>query len=394
MNVTLPGMSTLAAPPRRSPWMTDELDMLRDLARRFFENESVPNQRRWEKQQHVDREFWEKAGGLGLLCASIPEEYGGGDGTFAHEVVLIEEQARALDSGFGNSVHSGICAHYILAYGSEEQKQRWLPKMASGELIAAIAMTEPGTGSDLQAIKTTAKRDGDEYVVSGAKTFISNGLNADLVIVAAKTDTSQGAGGVSLVVAETDGLEGFERGRLLEKIGMKSQDTTELFFDGARVPVENLLGEAEGQGFFQLMNQLPQERLVIAAAGVATMELAVDITVKYCKERTAFGREIMKFQNTRFELAECKTETTVARVFLDECIERHLAGELDTSTASMAKWWITEKQCQVVDRCLQLHGGYGYMHEYPIARAFADTRVQKIYGGTNEIMKELISRFL
>ena len=379
--------------PHKSPWMTDELSMLRDLARSFFEREAVPNHERWAKQQRVDREFWHKAGDVGLLCASIPEQYGGGGGTFAHEAVLAEEQARTLDQSFGNGVHSAICAHYIHGYGTEDQKQRWLPAMASGELVSGIAMTEPGTGSDLQAVKTRAIRDGDEYVINGAKTFISNGVNADLMITVAKTDTSQGARGISLFVVDTKAA-GYSRGRVLEKIGMKGQDTVELFYEDVRVPAENLLGAVEGHGFVQLMQQLPQERLSIAVTAVAAMERVLELTIQYTKERTAFGRELMGFQNTRFELAECATEARVARVFLDDCIRRHLAGELDAATASMAKWWCTEQQCRLVDRCLQLFGGYGYMLEYPVARAYADARVQKIYGGTNEIMKELIGRSL
>jgi acyl-CoA dehydrogenase len=386
-------MSTTAPSPRRSDWMTDELSMLRDLARAFFEREAVPHQERWAKQQHVDRDFWNKAGEVGLLCASIPQEYGGGGGTFAHEVVISEEYGRTLDGAFGNGVHSVICAHYINNYGSEDQKRRWLPKMATGELVCGIAMTEPGTGSDLQAVKTRAVRDGDEYVINGAKTFISNGLQSDLMIVVAKTDTTQGARGISLIVVETD-TPGYATGRVLEKIGMHGQDTAELFFEDVRVPVANVLGDNEGLGFVQLMQQLPQERLSIAIGAVVSMERVIELTSEYVKERTAFGQELMGFQNTRFVLAECATDTRVARVFLDDCIERHLAGELDAATASMAKYWTTERQCQVVDRCLQLFGGYGYMLEYPIARAYADARVQKIYGGTNEIMKELIARTL
>ena len=371
-----------------------ELEQLRQMARSFFAAEGTPNIERWERQQQLDRDFWNKAGAVGLLCAAIPTEYGGGGGTFAHDVVIFEEQARAMISGFGNAVHSSICAPYILNYGSEEQRRRWLPGMATGELVCAIAMTEPGTGSDLQAIQTKAIRDGDDYVISGAKTFISNGQHADLVIVAAKTDPDAAAAGVSLIMVETKGLKGFERGRNLEKIGMKSQDTSELFFDEARVPAANLLGDAEGQGFYQLMQQLPQERLVIAVAAVAAMEGAVELALAYTRERTAFGKEIIKFQNTRFELAECKTEATIARIFLDECIHRHLAGELDVATAAMAKYWCTDKQCEIIDRCLQLFGGYGYMLEYPIAKAYVDSRAQRIYGGTNEIMKELIARTL
>ncbi|MEU5696067.1 acyl-CoA dehydrogenase family protein [Actinosynnema sp. NPDC020468] len=379
-------------PTRRSPWMTDDLDQLRSLARTFLEKEAAPNQERWAAQKQVDREFWTKAGGLGLLCLSVPEEYGGGGGTFAHEAVLLEEQARVGDSSWGNSVHSGIVAHYILGYGSEEQKRRWLPKLASGEFVGAIAMSEPGGGSDLQNIRTKALRAGDEYVISGSKTFITNGAQADLVIVVAKTDPGQGATGISLLVVETT-APGFRRGRVLDKIGLKGQDTAELFFDDVRVPASNLLG-AEGQGFVQLMEQLPQERLLIAVASVAGIEAAVDLTLDYVKDRTAFGRELIKFQNTRFTLAECATEARVTRAFVDECVQSHLEGRLDVPTAAMAKWWASERLCRVVDECVQLFGGYGYMTEYPIARAWADARVQKIYGGTNEIMKEIIARSL
>nr|WP_123748429.1 acyl-CoA dehydrogenase family protein [Saccharothrix texasensis] len=381
-------------PTRRSAWMTEDLDQLRKLARTFFEKEAVPHQERWAAQKQVDRDFWRQAGGVGLLCLSIPEEYGGGGGTFAHEAVLLEEQARCGDTAWGNSVHSGIVAHYINAYGTEEQKRRWLPKMASGEYVGAIAMSEPGGGSDLQNIKTRALRRGDEYLLSGSKTFITNGAQADLVVVVAKTDPGQGATGISLLVVETAQAAGFRRGRVLDKIGMHGQDTAELFFDDVRVPAANLLGTGEGQGFIQLMQQLPQERLIIAVASIAGIEAAVDLTVAYVKDRTAFGRELIKFQNTRFKLAECATEARVTRAFVDECVQEHLAGRLDVPTAAMAKWWATERLCQVVDECVQLFGGYGYMAEYPIARAWADARVQKIYGGTNEIMKEIIARSL
>jgi acyl-CoA dehydrogenase len=386
MNATVPHA-------RRSRWMTDELSMLRELARSFFEREAVPNRERWAKQQHVDRDFWNRAGEIGLLCASIPDQYGGGGGTFAHEAVVIEEQARTLDNAFGYSVHSTICAHYLKEFGTDEQRRRWLPRMATGELVAGIAMTEPSTGSDLQAVTTRAVRDGDEYVINGAKTFISNGVNADLMITVVKTDREQGARGISLFIVETD-RPGYSRGRVLEKVGMKGQDTVELFFEDIRVPADNLLGGVEGQGFSQLMNQLPQERLSIAVTAVAAMERVVELTAQYAKERTAFGKELLAFQNTRFELAECATITRVARAFLDDCIERHVAGELDSASASMAKYWCTDRQSEVADRCLQLFGGYGYMLEYPIAHAFADARVQRIYGGTNEIMKDLIARTL
>ncbi|BDT98211.1 acyl-CoA dehydrogenase family protein [Nocardia sputorum] len=377
----------------RSAWLDDDLDALRELARSFFAKELTPNIDKFIEQHHVDREFWNKAGALGLLCASIPEEYGGGGGTFAHEAVLIEEQAKAFDTSWGATLHSGIVAHYLLHYGTEEQKRQWLPKMASGEVVGAIAMTEPGTGSDLQNVKTKAIREGDEYVVNGSKTFITNGSQADLIIVVAKTDTSEGASGISLILVEAD-RAGFRRGRVLDKVGQKGQDTSELFFEDVRVPVTNLLGTQEGQGFVQLMQQLPQERLIIAVGSVAGMEAALEVTLRYTKERHAFGKPLFAFQNTKFTLAEAATETRVARVFLDDCIMRHLRGELDIPTVAMAKWWTTDRAMSVADECLQLHGGYGYMTEYPISRMWTDSRVQKIYGGTNEIMKEIIARSL
>ncbi|MFW0787370.1 acyl-CoA dehydrogenase family protein [Gordonia sp. CPCC 206044] len=377
----------------RSPWETDELTALRDLARSFCEKEIAPNSDKFREQHHVDRDLWNKAGELGLLCMSIPEEYGGGGGTFAHEAVLIEEQARIADSSWGVSLHNGIVAHYLLAYGSEEQKKTWLPRMASGEAVGAIAMTEPGTGSDLQNVKTKAIQEGDEYVIDGSKTFITNGGQADLIIVVAKTDVSEGAKGISLILVEAD-REGFRRGRVLDKVGQRGQDTSELFFDGVRVPTSNLLGAEEGQGFVQLMMQLPQERLIIAVASVAGMESAVAQTIEYTKDRTAFGRPIFGFQNTKFKLAEAATEARIARVFVDDCINKHLVGELDIPTVAMAKWWTSDRAMVVADECLQLFGGYGYMNEYPIARMWADNRVQKIYAGTNEIMKEIIARSL
>ncbi|MFR9768879.1 acyl-CoA dehydrogenase family protein [Nocardia sp. SC052] len=377
----------------RSAWLDDDLDALRELARSFFAKELTPNIDKFIEQHHVDRDFWNKAGALGLLCASIPEEYGGGGGTFAHEAVLIEEQAKAFDTSWGATLHSGIVAHYLLHYGTEEQKRKWLPKMATGEVVGAIAMTEPGTGSDLQSVKTKAIREGDEYVVNGSKTFITNGSQADLIIVVAKTDTSEGASGISLILVEAD-RPGFRRGRVLDKVGQKGQDTSELFFEDVRVPVSNLLGTQEGQGFVQLMQQLPQERLIIAVGSVAGMEAALEVTLRYTKERHAFGKPLFAFQNTKFTLAEAATETRVARVFLDDCIMRHLRGELDIPTVAMAKWWTTDRAMSVADECLQLHGGYGYMSEYPISRMWTDSRVQKIYGGTNEIMKEIIARSL
>ncbi|MGR3622650.1 acyl-CoA dehydrogenase family protein [Pseudophaeobacter sp.] len=381
--------------PHISPWMDDELLMLQDSLRDFYANEMVPHEARWQQQGHVDRDFWVKAGEIGILCASIPEEYGGMGGDFRHEAVIATEQFRAAGfSGFGNNVHSQICAGYILDYGSEAQKQRWLPKMATGEMVCAIAMTEPGTGSDLQNIKTTARLEGNEYVLSGSKTFITNGQQADLIIVVAKTDPTLGSKGISLIMVETAQAEGFSRGRNLEKLGLKSQDTSELFFDNVRLPPENLLGGREGQGFYQLMKSLPQERLVVALGGAAAMEKALEETVAYTAERRAFGKPLLEMQNTRFKLAEVKTVAHIARVFLDDCVAKHLCGELDATTASMAKWWVTQMQCDTMDECLQLHGGYGYMSEYPIANMFADARVQKIYGGSNEIMKELIARSL
>jgi acyl-CoA dehydrogenase len=373
--------------------MNDDLDALRDLARAFYDKEVAPNVDKYIEQHHVDRDLWNKAGELGLLCLSIPEEYGGGGGTFAHEAVLIEEQARIVDTAWGQSLHNGIVAHYLLSYGTEEQKRQWLPKMASGEVVGAIAMTEPGTGSDLQNVKAKAIRDGDEYVVNGSKTFITNGAQADLIIVVVKTDTGQGANGISLVLVEAD-RDGFRRGRVLNKIGQKGQDTSELFFEDVRIPVTNLLGTAEGQGFVQLMQQLPQERLIIAVGAVAGMETALEHTLRYTKEREAFGRTVFNFQNTKFKLAEVATEAKVARVFTDDCIAKHIVGELDIPTVAMAKWWTTDRAMSIAHECLQLHGGYGYMSEYPISRMWVDNRVQMIYAGTNEIMKEIIARSL
>lgn len=374
-------------------WMTDELQAVRELARDFFAKEVTPNIDRFIGQHHVDRDLWTKAGQAGLLCMSIPEEYGGGGGTFAHEAIMIEEQARAFDTSWGVSLHNAIVAHYLLAYGTEDQKRRWLPPMAAGEVVSAIAMTEPGTGSDLQNIRTKALREGDEYVVNGSKTFITNGSQADLVIAVVKTDTTQAASGISLVLVESD-RPGYRCGRVLDKLGQRGQDTAELFFDEVRIPVSNLLGTTEGQGFIQLMQQLPQERLIIAVGSVAGMEAALAHTIRYTKDRHAFGKPIFAFQNTKFKLAEVATETKIARIFVDDCITRHLRGELDIPTVAMAKWWTTERAMSVADECLQLHGGYGYMTEYPISRVWVDNRVQKIYGGTNEIMKEIIARSL
>jgi acyl-CoA dehydrogenase len=378
----------------RSPWLTEELDDLRDLARTFLEKEAVPNQARWAEQHAVDRDFWRQAGAAGLLCISIPEEFGGGGGTFAHEAVIAEEQAKVADDAWANSVHSTIVAHYVAAFGTEEQKQRWLPGMASGDLVGAIAMTEPTTGSDLQRVRTRARREGDDYVINGSKTFISNGTHCDVLIIVARTSDEPGARGISLIVAETADLPGFERGRVLEKIGMHGQDTRELSFVDMRVPVANLLGGVEGRGFVQLMQQLPQERLIIAVSAAAVAEAAVRQTIAYAKEREAFGEDLFSFQNTRFVLAECAADALAARTLVDSCITRHVGGDLDAATASLAKFWCTDIQNKVVDRCLQVFGGYGYMMEFPIARMYAAARVQKIYGGTNEIMKELVARSL
>ncbi|MBB1603791.1 acyl-CoA dehydrogenase family protein [Variovorax sp. UMC13] len=382
-------MSLVPAP---RPWMDAELQMLRETARRFFHTECVPHQDAWGEQKHADRAIWRRAGELGLLCAGIPEVYGGGGGSFLHEAVICEEQMRALMNSFSINVHSGIVAHYLLAYGSEAQKQRWLPRMAKGELVAAIAMTEPGAGTDLQRIKTSAVRDDDYYVVNGAKTFITNGLHAGLICVAVKTDAQAGAKGVSLVMIETDDLPGFRRGKLLDKIGQQGQDTVELFFSDMRVPVANLLGGEEGRGFAQLMQQLPRERLLLAVGSAATMQRAVDDTLVYTTQRQIFGAPLIDLQNTRFKLAECQTRATIARTFVDDCVARLVAGTFDVPTAAMAKWWITETTSHVIDECLQLHGGYGYMSEYPISRMYTDARVGRIYGGANEVMKEIIAR--
>ncbi len=386
-------MAHLKMPAYRSPWMDDDLDDLRGLAREFFQREAVPHLENWTQNHQVDRDFWRKAGQAGLLCLSIPEEYGGGGGHFGHEAVVFEEQGYIGDSSFGNGVHSGIVAPYLLAYGTEAQKKRWLPKMATGEMVGAIAMTEPGAGSDLQALKTTAVREGDEYVINGSKTFITNGTHADLIIVVARTG-GEGAKGLSLIVVETEGQEGFQRGRVLDKLGLRGQDTRELFFDDMRVPAENMLGEEEGQGFVQLMQQLPQERLTIAVGCIAATEFVLRETVSYVKERRAFGQAIAEFQNTRFELAECVTEGLAARTLVDMCVSKAIAGDLDAVSASQAKYLASDKQNEIIDRCLQLFGGYGFMLEYPVARAYADARVQRIYGGTNEIMKVLIARGL
>jgi acyl-CoA dehydrogenase len=377
----------------RSPWMDDELEMFRDAARRFVENEIVPNDDRWRGQHHVDRDIWNKAGELGLLCTDVPADYGGVGGDVRHEAVLAEEMGRHGITSLGHVVHS-IVAHYVLNHGTEEQKHRWLPRMASGELVGAIAMTEPGAGSDLQAVKARAERVGDEYVLNGSKTFISNGLHAGLVGVVARTDLAKGSKGISIIMVETAGRAGYRVGRVLDKIGQNGWDTAEMFFDDCRVPADCLLGPVEGQGFAQLMRDLPYERALLALGGVAAMEYALALTVEYTRGRKLFGQALLEMQNTRFKLAEVKAQVHVARLCIDDCIAKLRAGTLDTVTASMAKLWITEAQCRVMDECLQLFGGYGYTTEYPIAKLYVDSRVQRIYGGASEVMKEIVARSL
>jgi len=376
-------------------WRQDEeISMFSDAVAQFFEKECAPHVNAWRKAGQVPRDVWTKAGEMGLLCASIPEEYGGAGGDFRHEAVIIEQQQWKGVDGFGITLHNAIIAPYIQHYGTEEQKRKWLPKCASGEKVLAIAMSEPGTGSDLQNVKTTARKDGNGYVINGSKTFISNGQTADLIVVVAKTDPNEGARGISLMLVDTDEVEGFQRGRNLEKVGQHAADTSELFFNDVKVPADALLGGEEGQGFVQLMQQLPQERHIIGLQGIGMIERALTETIAYVKQRKAFGKTIFDFQNTQFKLAECKTEATVARVFADHCTDLLLKGELDAATASMSKYWISDLQCKIIDECVQLYGGYGYMDEYPIAQMYADARVQRIYGGANEVMKLLIARTL
>jgi acyl-CoA dehydrogenase len=378
--------------PYESPWMDDDLRMLREAISRFVETEFMPLDEKWRKQHRVDKEAWRKIGAAGFLLLDIPAEYGGGGGDFRHEALLYEETNRRGLSGFGQSVHS-IAAHYVLNYGTEEQKQRWLPRMARGELIGAIGMTEPGAGSDLKGIRTRAVRDGDHYLVNGSKIFITNGGSAELLMLVVRTDPKDRGRGLSILMVETTGLQCYRVGRVLDKMGQQAQDTAELFFEDVRVPVDCLL-QQEGKGMHMMMGDLPYERLLIALGGVAAMEGALEETIKYVNERQIFGQAVSAFQNTKFKLAEAATHTRVARVFVDRCIEQLLKGELDTETAAMAKWWVTDLQQKVIDECQQLFGGYGYMNEYRICRMFADSRVQRIYGGTNEVMKELISRSL
>ena len=378
-------------------WTDEDLDRWRDTCARFVADELLPDDAAARQRGNVGMGIWQKAGALGLLCTDIPEQFGGGGGDFRHEAVLYEECAHLGLSGWGNSVHT-IVAHYFLNHGTPEQKAHYLPRLARGELVGAIAMTEPGAGSDLQGIRTRAEKrataDGEHYLITGSKTFITNGLLAGVVLVVCKTDPAQGARGTSILIVETAGCAGYRVGRVLDKMGMKSQDTSELFFDDVRVPAANLLGGAEGQGFYQLMGDLPYERLIIGVTALATMEGAYQATLAYVRERKAFGKPIAELQNTRFKLAEVATTIQVGRAFIDRCVEQLVAGTLDTATASMAKLWASEAQGRVLDECLQLFGGYGFMNDYVIARMYADARVQRIYGGTSEIMKEVISRAL
>jgi acyl-CoA dehydrogenase len=373
----------------------EDLNIFESAVGKFFEDYATPEDTaRWRENGIVDRDLWRKAGEAGLLGLSIPEQWGGAGGDYRHEVILMEQLAAKAVDGFGISLHNAIVAPYILHYGTEEQRQRWLPGICTGRYITAIAMTEPGAGSDLQGVKTTARKSGNGYVINGQKTFITNGQTANLICVVAKTDVSQGARGVSLIFVETEETPGFERGRNLAKLGQEAADTSELFFNDCHVPPENLLGGDEGQGFFQLMGQLPQERLNIAVGAMGTIERALELTIAYVKDRSAFGKKIIDFQNTQFKLAECKTEATVAKVFVNWLIGQHLEGKLDAAKASMAKYWTTDLENKIIDECLQLFGGWGYMDEYPISRMYRDSRVQRIYGGSNEIMKVLIARTL
>jgi acyl-CoA dehydrogenase len=374
-------------------WSDEDLDRWRDTCARFVDDELVPDDEAARKRGNVGHAVWRKAGALGLLCTDVPEQYGGAGGDFRHEAVLYEECARRGISGWANSVHT-IVAHYFLNHGTEAQKQKYLPRLARGELVGAIAMTEPGAGSDLQGIRSRADKVDGGYVLNGSKTFITNGFLAGVVLVVCKTDPNQGARGTSILIVETEGCEGFRVGRVLDKMGMKSQDTSELFFTDVKVPAENLLGGKEGQGFYQLMGDLPYERLIIGVSAVACMEGAYAATLDYVRERKAFGQTVADFQNTKFKLAEVATQITVGRAFIDHCVHLLVAGKLDTATASMAKLWGAETQGKVLDELLQLHGGYGFMNEYMVTRMYADARVQRIYGGTSEIMKEVISRSL
>jgi acyl-CoA dehydrogenase len=378
----------------RPTWWSDDLDMIEDHTRKFLVNEFVPHVDAWSEAGIMPREKWNEAGDAGLLCPSAPEAYGGMGGSFAHEAIISYELAFVGLDSRGWPIHSPIVMPYLLAYGTEEQKKHFIPKMVSGEAIGALAMTEPGAGSDLQGMRTRAEKRGNGWVVNGSKTFITNGQHANLILVAAKTDPAAGAKGVSLLIVDTEASPGFRRGKKLKKLGMDWADTSELFFDDVVLPADALLGPVEGQGFVQMMEKLPQERLTGAICAMGAIERALALTIDYLKERKAFGKRILDFENTQFELAEMKTEATMARVFVDHCTDRLIAGTLDTATASMAKYKVTDLQCEIVDRCLQLFGGYGFMDEYPISRMYRDARVQRIYAGTNEIMKVLIARTL
>ena len=375
----------------RHRWMDEEVEAFRDQVRRYIAAALSPNLEGWRRQGFIPRDVWRPFGEIGFLLPELSEEYGGGGASLAYQLVVQDELAKA-ELPANTAVHT-IAAHYILDYGTEAQKRRWLPKLASGEMLAGIALTEPGCGSDLKALRTSARRDGTRFVINGAKTFITNGFSANLLIVAVRTGEAGGRG-VSLVVLETENLPGFRVGRRLEKLGQHASDTAELFFDGVSIPENQLLGEMEGQGFRQLMSQLPYERLMLTVPAAAVIERAVEVTVEYCKQRKAFGQSVSDFQNTRFKLAECATLAHIVRSFVNDCTQRLLDGTLDDEAAYMAKWWCSEQQCKVTDECLQLFGGYGYMTEYPIARLYADSRVQRIYGGTTEIMKDLIARRL
>ena len=374
-----------------STWQTNEHKLFSQSVRKFYETEMVPHIEKWNDSGIVDKVFWQKAGHSGIMGGSVSEEYGGSGGDIGFDSVALYEQARTGDASWGYGIQS-IVIHYLTAYGSQQQKTKWLPKLVSGEKIGALAMTEPGTGSDVQSIRTTAEKDGNQYLINGSKIFITNGQSADLIVLTTKTNKEAGAKGISLILVDTTEVDGFKRGKNLKKLGMKGNDTSELFFENVKVPLTNLIGSDEGQGFYQLMTQLPWERLLIGITALGSIDFALDETVKYVQNRNAFGKRIMDFQNTRFKLAEVKTKAEILRSFINDCITQLQQKKLNAATASMAKWWGSQTQNEVMNECLQLHGGYGFMMEYPIARMYADARVQSIYGGTNEIMKELIAR--
>ncbi len=372
-------------------WVTEEHKLFTESVQKFYNDEMKPNIEDWVENGVVSKSFWEKAGHAGIMSGSVLEEHGGVGGDMGFDSITVYEQAKTGDSSWGYGIQS-IVIHYLNEYGTDEQKNNWLPKLIEGKSIASLAMTEPGAGSDLQAIKTIAKKDGNQYTLNGSKIFITNGGSADLIIVAAKTDQSAGAKGISLILLDTNNVEGFSRGKPLKKLGLKGNDTAELFFDNVKVPLTNLIGKEEGQGFYQMMNQLPWERLLIGITALGAIDFALQETIKYVQERKAFNKRIMDLQNTRFKLAEAKTKAEVLRSFINDCVARLIKGKLDAATASMAKYWGSQIQNEIMDECLQLHGGYGYILDYPISRMYADARVQKIYGGSNEIMKELIAR--